>query len=93
LVNKLQKEYQTSKYRESKAIEAARMLSGVLANHQKYMNALRKSYCAREVEIVEMREMIDELNGALQRANVSNQHNKSCRAIIDKLSHNVDSLL
>ena len=89
-VAKLQREYRNSRVREMKAVETAQTLQDLLMRQIQCNKNLKKSLCEKEIEIVQMREVVDELNGALQRANMSEQHKKANRGLSDKLAENLD---
>ncbi len=91
-VEKLQKEFRNARLREMKAIETAHILQELLTNQIECNKNLKKSLCEKEIEIVQMREVVDELNGALQRANMAEQHRKSNRGLSDKLADNLETI-
>jgi hypothetical protein len=86
MVAALQEECQNCRLREQEAIHAAQVFESLLHKQIQYNKNLKKEYCAKEIEVVEMRAVIDELNGALQRANMAEQHKKSNRASLNPVS-------
>ena len=93
MVIKLQKEYQNSRNRERKAIEIAKVFSKQVESNQVTINSLKRKYLERERQVVEMREMIDELNGVLQRTHLQNQGEVSTRSLVEKISNNYETIL
>lgn len=93
MVIKLQKEYQNTRIRERRATSLARTYSEIVAKHQNYVNNLKRKYLEKEREIIELKDTIEELNGALQRCQLSTQAQNSTKSLIDKISSNFDTIL
>ncbi|KAG2389074.1 hypothetical protein C9374_014474 [Naegleria lovaniensis] len=93
MVIKLQKEYQNTRIRERRATKLARSLSELITKHQNYVNNLKKKYVEKEREVVDLKDTIEELNGALQRCQMTAQSQNSTKSLIEKISTNFDSIL
>ncbi|KAL9654683.1 hypothetical protein ABK040_006745 [Willaertia magna] len=93
LVAKFQGEYENARAREKKAIEIASVFHKQMLSYEQQVNLLRKSNLDKERQVVELREMIDELNGALERANVGNETQNLTKNLIDRMMNNYSSIV
>lgn len=78
LVLKFRKEWMLAKAREKMATDLATQYSEMLRQHQSYINALRRTFTSRELEIVELKQAVQELNVYKQIIWQSSLHYKKC---------------